>query len=65
LKDIPMAFEQISKDIRHRYTIGFVPDEQRDTRTVRSVRVVAARAGQHLTCKTRTTFRIPPVDGKI
>jgi len=60
LNDVPVAFAQISKDIRHRYTIGFVPDEDSDKRIIRTVKVTAERAGERLTCKSRSTFRIPP-----
>jgi VWFA-related protein len=59
LEDVPVAFAQISQDIRHRYTLGFTPDEEHDKRTVRSVKVVAERTGEHLRCKSRPTFRIP------
>ncbi len=67
LEDVPVAFAQISQDIRHRYTIGFTPDEMSDKRTVRSVKVTAERAGDHLHCKSRSTFRLPPpaVTGNI
>jgi Ca-activated chloride channel family protein len=59
LGDVPLAFAQISKDIRHRYSVGFAPDEEHDKRTVRTVKVTAERAGQRLTCKSRSFFRIP------
>jgi VWFA-related protein len=59
LDDVRPVFEQISKDIRHRYTIGFVPDERQDRRAIRTVKVAAQRDGKRFAVKTRTTFRIP------
>jgi Ca-activated chloride channel family protein len=53
------VFEQISKDIRSRYSIGFQPDELKDKRAVRNVKVIAERNGKRFAVKTRTTYRIP------
>lgn len=63
LRDMPGVFSQISKDIRQRYTIGFTPDEDHDKKTVRSVKVSAQHDGQHLSCRTRSTFRLPASAG--
>jgi Ca-activated chloride channel homolog len=63
IDDIVGIFSEISKDIRNRYTIGFVPDEAHDKRAVRTVKINAEREGKRFTCKARTTFRIP-ADGK-
>lgn len=65
LNDVPLAFAQISKDMRHRYTIGFVPDEDQDKRIVRTVKVIAERAGQRFICKSRSAYRIPAAVGKV
>jgi Ca-activated chloride channel family protein len=65
LQDVPLVFQRISKDIRHRYTIGFVPDEEHDKRNVRSVKVLAERPGEHLVCRSRSTFRISPAAGRV
>jgi VWFA-related protein len=65
LEDVPLIFAQISKDIRHRYTVGFVPDEEHDKRIIRSVKVIAERAGERLICKSRSIYRIPPPAGKV
>jgi len=59
LADVRPVFEQISKDIRNRYTIGFVPDEQQHRREIRTVKIVAQRDGKRFAVKTRTSFRIP------
>lgn len=54
------VFEKISKDIRNRYTVGYIPDETGDRRAVRSVKVSAQEAGRKLSVKTRTNYSIPP-----
>jgi VWFA-related protein len=58
LDDVRPVFERISKDIRNRYTIGFVPDD-RDRRDIRTVKVRAQRDGKRFAVRTRTTYRIP------
>jgi Ca-activated chloride channel family protein len=64
LDEVRNVFSQISQDIRHRYTIGFVPNEH-DKRVIRNVKVTAQREGRRLTCKTRSTYRIPSDAGKV
>jgi VWFA-related protein len=64
LEDVAIVLAQIARDIRHRYTVGFTPDEEHDNRPVRSVKVIAERAGEHLSCRSRSTFRIPAIAGK-
>jgi Ca-activated chloride channel homolog len=61
LNDIIAAFHEISKDIRARYTIGFVPDEH-DKRNVRSIRVTAEKDDHQLTVRSRTSYSLPPVN---
>jgi Ca-activated chloride channel family protein len=63
LEDVSAAFAQISAEVRHRYTVGFAPDEEHDKRSVRTIKVIAERAGEHLSCKSRSTFRIPNAGG--
>jgi VWFA-related protein len=58
VNEIVPIFDKISKDIRNRYTIGYVPDEVNDKRTVRSVRVLAHQGGRKLVVRTRTTYRM-------
>jgi Ca-activated chloride channel homolog len=60
LDQVLPVFEKISKDIRNRYTVGYIPDETGDQRTVRSVKVSAQEAGRKLSVKTRTNYSIPP-----
>jgi Ca-activated chloride channel family protein len=61
LDDVLPIFERISKDIRSRYTIGFVPTDlpASDKRTIRTVKVTASRNGQRFTVRARTTYRVP------
>ena len=56
LSEVVPVFERISKDIRNRYTIGFVPDLVNDNRAVRNVKVTAAKDNQKLVVRTRTTY---------
>jgi VWFA-related protein len=56
LSDVIPVFEKISKDIRNCYTIGYVPDEINDKRTVRSVRVLARQHGRKFIVRTRTSY---------
>jgi VWFA-related protein len=69
LDDVLPIFEQISKDIRSRYTIGFIPGElsshSADRRAVRTVKVTASRDGRRLIVRTRTTYRIPTQADKV
>ncbi len=62
LDDIVPVFAKISKDIRHRYTVGYVPDETGNTRPVRLVKVTAEDAHHRkLIARTRTRYTVTPV----
>jgi Ca-activated chloride channel family protein len=61
LQDVIPVFTNISKDIRNCYTIGYVPDETNDKRTVRSVRVLARQNGRKLMVHTRTAYSTVPI----
>ncbi len=65
LEDVAVVLARIAEDIRHRYTVGFIPDEEHDKRIVRTVRVFAERAGERLSCRSRSTFRLPASAGKV
>ncbi len=65
LDQVLRVFKQISQDIRHRYTVGFVPNETTDHHTVRSVKISAERNGQKLNCKYRSTYRVALPEGNI
>ncbi len=60
LDDVIPVFHKISKDIRSRYTIGYVPDEVSDQHPVRSVKVIAERDRRKMLVRTRTTVTITP-----
>ena len=60
LEDVIPVFQKISKDIRSRYTIGYVPYRTGDTRKIRSIRVTARAPGRKLIVKTRTSYMISP-----
>jgi Ca-activated chloride channel homolog len=60
LDEVIPTFEKISEDIRNRYTVGYIPDEINDHRTVRSVKVTAEEHGRKLSVKTRTSYSIEP-----
>ena len=59
LNEMIPVFEKISKDIRNRYTVGYIPDEIGDGRAVRSVKVSAQEDGRKLSVRTRTSYSIP------
>jgi VWFA-related protein len=60
LTDVLTVFHKISHDIRNRYSIGYLPDESTDHRTVRSVKVTASEDHRKLVVRTRTTYTITP-----
>jgi VWFA-related protein len=61
LSDIIPVFDKISKDIRSRYTIGYIPDEANDKRVVRTVKVTAEQHSRKFVVKSRTTYTIVPL----
>ena len=58
--EITSVFEQISKDIRHRYTIGYIPDESNNHRVLRRVKVIAREGNRKLNVHTRTSYNVTP-----
>ncbi|HMF76679.1 MAG TPA: VWA domain-containing protein [Bryobacteraceae bacterium] len=60
LDDVIPVFKKISKDIRSRYTIGYIPNGEEDKRRVRSIRVTAQSEGRKLAVKSRTSYMISP-----
>jgi len=63
--EIVPVFDRISKEVRNRYTIGYVPNETTDKRLIRSVRVTAEQNGKKLTVRTRTNYSIIPFADRI
>ncbi len=61
LDQVMPVLDQISKDIRNRYVIGFVPDEVNDKRKIRSLKLVARQGtGEKLIVRTRTSYSVMP-----
>ncbi len=65
LSQIIPVFNKISKDIRNRYTIGYVPDETTDTRVIRTVKVTASENGRRLIVRTRKAYSTVPFSKEI
>ncbi len=59
--EIASVFQQISRDIRHCYTLGYVPDESGDHRVTRTVKVIAREGNRKLKVHARTSYTITPV----
>ena len=57
LDEMLPVFARISKDLRNRYTLAFVPDNA-DLHKVRSVRVNAEINGRKLIARSRTSFLV-------
>jgi hypothetical protein len=56
---IPIC-KKIAKDIRNRYTIGYVPDQINGKAGLRNIRVTAAAPDRHkLNVRTRTGYLLP------
>jgi Ca-activated chloride channel homolog len=60
LNEVLPVFDKISRDIRNRYTLAFVPDEVNDKRSIRIVKVTAQENGRKLSVRTRTTYTVTP-----
>jgi Ca-activated chloride channel family protein len=56
LDDVMNVLYEISKDIRHRYSIGFSPQGINDSKETHAIKVAAASNGQKLLVRTRTTY---------
>lgn len=58
LEDLPRIFEKIAQDLRHRYSIAFVPDQSlKNKRSAHSLKVVARDdQGKKLVVHSRTTY---------
>jgi len=56
--DIAQVFRKISEDVRHRYTIGFAPDEASHSE-MRTIKVLVRHNDEKLRARTRTKYRVP------
>jgi VWFA-related protein len=60
LDDVIPVLKKISKDIRSRYTIGYIPDETNTKHRVRAIKVTAHSEGRKLNVKSRTSYILSP-----
>jgi VWFA-related protein len=60
LNEVVAAFNKISKDLRNRYTLAYVPDEANDKHIFRTVKVTAEQHGRKLVVRSRTSYTIKP-----
>jgi VWFA-related protein len=60
VEDIVPTLRSIATDIRHRYTIGYIPKSGADATPLRKIRVtVNAPNHRHLTVRTRSSYLAP------
>jgi Ca-activated chloride channel family protein len=60
VEEIGPICRKIAKDIRQRYTIGYIPDRNGDSAAIRKIRVDTSAPGhQKLTVRTRTSYSLP------
>ena len=68
LSEVVAISERIARDIRHQYTIGYVPSNPARDGSPRAIRVIArAKGGDRLSVRTRTGYIAagePRLDGK-
>lgn len=60
LAEVSPIFNQISNDIRKRYTIGFVPGEANSKREMRMIKVIAESGGRKLRVRARRSYITVP-----
>jgi VWFA-related protein len=60
VEEIGPICRKIARDIRNRYTIGYIPDRNGDKAAIRKIRVdIAASGHEKLTVRTRTSYALP------
>jgi VWFA-related protein len=64
LSDIIPVFNRISKDIRNRYTIAYLPDETSNKRVIRTVKVTVSLNGRKLTAHSRSKYSMAAAGSK-
>lgn len=59
-EQVAPVFHEISQSVRSRYTIGYTPDStlDRESVTLRHIRVVAMNNGRKLAVRARTSYRL-------
>jgi VWFA-related protein len=63
LDEIVPVFNKISRDIRSRYSIAYVPKGAPKVGEVRSIKVMAQQNGHKLRVRTRTSYTTGPQEG--
>jgi VWFA-related protein len=61
ISEVGPIFDRISQDIRHRYTLGFVPDEITDKKQVRTIKVIVKGVEPKINVLTRTQYSTAPL----
>jgi Ca-activated chloride channel family protein len=61
MSEVGPIFHRISQDVRHRYTIGFVPDEITDKKQVRTIKVMVKGVEPKVNVLTRTRYSTAPL----
>jgi VWFA-related protein len=56
ISEVAPICDRIARDIRHQYTIGYVPTNLTRSGVYRSIRVVAREEGHQLSVRTRTGY---------
>jgi Ca-activated chloride channel homolog len=65
LDEVVPICRQIAKDIRNRYTIGYIPVHSNNKATLRKIHVVATAPDRgKLVVRTRTSYLLPAVDSR-
>jgi Ca-activated chloride channel family protein len=60
LEEIGPICRKIAKDIRNRYTIGYIPDRNGDNAGIRNIKIdISAPGHEKLAVRTRTSYSLP------
>lgn len=59
LIELSSICRQIARDIRNRYTVGYVPDNIQGQPPVHKIRVTASAEGKNLMVRARTSYQLP------
>ena len=58
VSEVAPTLDKISRDIRHRYTLAFIPGQSDSKRATRTIRVVVKRDGHKLRVRTRNRYQL-------
>jgi Ca-activated chloride channel family protein len=59
LSNLDLICRKIADDVRHRYTIGYVPPAVNGMNALRRIAVSASRRGEKFVIRARTSYRFP------